>query len=64
MKEKLEYINLDLNNIPQSIKEFEPLKFKALGSYEEGKYKQYRYIPVKDIQILLIADFVSLYTSS
>lgn len=53
IKEKLEYLGLDLNNIPQSLKKFEPLKFKPSNIYEESKYKQYRFISVKDIQIII-----------
>lgn len=53
IKEKLEYIGLDLENIPEELKEYKPLKFRIPKFYEEKQYKQYRYIPVKDIQILL-----------
>ena len=53
IKEKLEYLGLDLDNIPEQIKDFEPLKFKIPKTYEEKQYRQYRYIPIKDIQILL-----------
>ena len=53
IKEKLEYLGLDLNDIPQSLKKFEPLKFKSSGLYEESKHKQYRYVAVKDIEIIL-----------
>ena len=53
IKEKLEYIGLDLNKIPVSIKKFEALKFKPLTAVEENKHRQYRYIPVKDIEIIL-----------
>ena len=51
--EKLEYIGLDLENIPQQIKEFEPLEFRIPKFYEEKQYKQYRYVPIENIQILL-----------
>ncbi len=53
IKEKLEYIGLNLEKIPRYFKEFEPLEFIAVKEQEEAQYKQYRYIPVKDIQILL-----------
>ena len=53
IKEKLEYIGLDLENIPEELKEYKPLEFRIPKFYEEKQYKQYRYIPVKDIQILL-----------
>lgn len=53
IKEKLEYLGLDLNNIPQNLQVFEPLKFKPSSIYEEDKHKQYRFISVKDIQIII-----------
>ena len=53
IEEKLEYIGLDLNNIPEKFMEFEPLEFRIPKSYDEKQYKQYRYVPVNDIQILI-----------
>ena len=53
IKEKLEYLGLDLEKIPKSIKQFENLGFRVSKFYNENQYKQYRYIPIKDIQILL-----------
>lgn len=53
MEEKLEYLGLDLAKIPASIKKVEPLEFRIPKFYDEKQYRQYRYIPIKDIQILL-----------
>ena len=53
MTQKLEYIGLDLYNIPIKIKRFKPLEFKPNKKYDEKQYKQYKYVPVKDIQILI-----------
>ena len=53
MKEKLEYLGLDMENIPDTIKSFKPIKYRVPKSYDEKQYKQYRYIAIKDIQILL-----------
>lgn len=53
LEEKLEYLGLDLNNIPEQIKKFEPLEFRIPKFYDEKQYRQYRYISIKDIQILL-----------
>lgn len=53
IKEKLEYLGLDLNNIPQNLKGFEPLKFKPSNIFEESKHRQYRFLSVKDIQIII-----------
>jgi hypothetical protein len=53
IEEKLEYIGLDLNKIPESIKNFEPLEYRISKSYDEKQYRAYKYVPIKDIQILL-----------
>ncbi len=53
IKEKLEYIGLDLAKIPKEIKKYKPLEFRIPKFYKENQYRQYRYIPVKNIQILL-----------
>ena len=53
IKEKLDYLGLDLDSIPNEIKNHRPLEFRIPKFYEEKQYKQYRYIPVKNIQILL-----------
>ena len=55
IKDKLNYIQLDLNNIPYFLKEFEPLEFRAARFYNENKYKVYKYLSVNDIDILLTA---------
>ena len=51
--EALEYLGLDLDNIPESLKNFEPLEYRVPKFYDEKQYKQYRYVDIKDIQILL-----------
>jgi hypothetical protein len=53
IEEKLEYLGLNLEKVPASIKKFEPLEFRVPKFYDEKQYRQYRYIPIKDIQILL-----------
>ena len=53
MEEKLNYLGLNLDKIPAFIKNFEPLEFRIPKFYDERQYRQYRYIPIKDIQILL-----------
>ncbi len=53
MEEKLEYLGLNLSKIPASIKKFEALEFRVPKFYDEKQYRQYRYIPIKDIQIML-----------
>lgn len=53
VKEKLEYIGLDIEKIPKSLKEYSEINFRTLKGYDERKYKQYRYVNVSDIEILL-----------
>ena len=53
ISDKLEYLGLDLDKIPQNLKKFEPLEFRVSRFYDEKQYRQYRYIDIKDIQILL-----------
>ena len=51
--EKLEYIGLDLEQIPETIKNYEDVKFKPTTGFDEKKYRQYRFISPKEIEILL-----------
>ena len=53
IEEKLEYLGLKLSRIPKSLKEFEPLEFRIPKFYDDKQHRQYRYVSVKDIQILL-----------
>lgn len=53
IKQKTEYLKLDLNNIPSFIKEFKTLDFRPSKFIDEKKYKLYKFLKVKDIQILL-----------
>ena len=53
LKEKLDYIGLNLDRVPKFLKEFTPFSFRATKTYDETSYKVYRYIDVTKIQILL-----------
>ena len=53
ISDKLDYLGLDLDKIPTILKKIEPLEFRIKKNYDEKQYRQYRYINVKDIQILL-----------
>ena len=50
---KLKYLGLNLDKIPKIISNFIPLDYRPLKYNEEHVYKVYKYINVKDIQILL-----------
>lgn len=51
--DKLNYIGLNLEKLPKSITEFKDLEYRVPKFYDETKHKQYKYIDIKDIQILL-----------
>lgn len=53
IQEKLDFIGLDLENIPKNLKEYVEINFRTIKGYDEKRYKQYRFINVKDIEILL-----------
>ena len=53
LKEKLEYIGLNLERVPTFLKEFTPFSFRPLKSYDNISYKVYKYVDVADIEILL-----------
>ena len=53
ISDKIEYLGLDLDNIPSTLKKFEPLEYRISRFYDEKQYRQYRFVPIKDIQILL-----------
>ena len=50
---KLEFLGLDLDNIPEKIKKFESLEYRPSKYENEQKYKVYKYVNVCDIEILL-----------
>ena len=53
LKEKLEYISLNLERVPKFLKEYQPFSFRPSKAYDDTSYKVYRYIEVNDIQIFL-----------
>ena len=53
LKEKLEYIGLNLERVPKFLTEFTSFSFRPLKSYNDTTYKVYKYIDVNNIEILL-----------
>lgn len=53
IEEKLKYIGLDLNDIPEFLKKFEPLDFRPSKIKEDNKHIVYKYIPIDKIQIFI-----------
>ena len=53
IKEKLEKIGLDLKKVPKYLTEIEPIQYRVTKKYEQTSEKVYRYINIKDIDILI-----------
>ena len=53
IQEKLEYIGLNLDKVPKELKEYTNINFRTLKGYDEKKYTKYKFINVKDIEIML-----------
>ena len=51
--EKLEYLNLDLDKLPEELEEYSEINFRTLNRYDEKKYKQYRFVNIDNIEILI-----------
>ena len=49
----LNYIGLDLRNIPSFLMEYKDVDYKPTKAYEQTDFRVYRYISLKNIQILL-----------
>lgn len=52
-EEKLQYLGLDLENIPSFLREFEGLEYRPSKLVDEKEYVVYRYIDVDKIDILI-----------
>ena len=46
---KLKYLGLDLDNIPEIISNFETLDYRPLKYNDEHIYKVYKYVNINDI---------------
>lgn len=53
IKEKLDYIGLNLENIPKFLINEDKIDYKPIKTYDDNGYKVYKYIPISKIQILL-----------
>jgi len=54
LTDKLKYIGLDLENIPDKLNFYGNVNIKIHKNYMEKSYKVYRYIDVNDIEIFLV----------
>jgi len=53
IESNLNYLNLDLNNIPEILLERMESEMLPARNYEEKKFKVYKYVPISKIKILL-----------
>ena len=53
IQDKLKLIDLDVENIPESLKEDVGLNYRVSKEFDDSTYKVYKYISVKDVQILI-----------
>ena len=53
IESNLEYLNLDLNNVPEILLEKIDSEMLPARNYEEKKFKVYKYVPISKIKILL-----------
>ncbi len=52
LQKKLQYLNLDLEDIPEEITEFKPLNFSVSRLSNDKDHRVFRYVPVDKIDIL------------
>lgn len=53
LKEKLDYLNLDLENIPECLTTFNALNFNTSRLNNDKDHKVYKFVPINQIDILL-----------
>ena len=53
LNEKINYIGFKLGEVPEFLKDFEPLNYSVPRVYDETTYKVYKYISIEDLEILV-----------
>lgn len=53
IKEKLEYLNLDLENLPEFLFKYTSLDFRVTNGMNDTEQLVYKYVPINKIQILI-----------
>lgn len=53
LNKKVNYIGFELEEVPEFLKKFEPLNYRVPKVYEETTYKTYKYVKIKDIEIMI-----------
>ena len=52
-EENLKYIGLNLDKLPAFLQKYEGLNFRPSNSYDDTVYKVYKYVNIKEIEILI-----------
>lgn len=53
IEEKLKYIGLNLDKLPEFITQSQPIQYRPSRYYNENSYQVYKYVDIMDIEILL-----------
>ena len=53
LKKKLKYLNLDLDEIPEELIEYNPVNFSVSRLNNDKDHRIYRYVPIDKIEILI-----------
>ncbi len=53
LNNKVNYIGFELEKVPEFLKKFEPLNYRAPKVYDDTTYKVYKYVNINDIDILI-----------
>lgn len=69
LTEKLRFIGLDLENIPDKLNFFHSINFRVQKNFNEKNYKVYKYVDVNDIDIFLtptnrLTDYTEKYAKA
>lgn len=69
IKNKLDYIGLNLEEIPEILKKQHKVKYRPQNAQDEKKYKVYKYVDVNDIDILItptnrLTDIIQKYETA
>ena len=69
LTEKLKFIGLDLENIPDKLNFFQPINFGVHKNYNEKNYKVYKYVDINDVELFLtpthrLTDYTEKYAKA
>ena len=53
LQKKLQYLNLDLDNVPNEIVDYQPLNFNVSRLNNDKDHRIFRFVPIDKIDILI-----------